>query len=74
MESQQETSVSIDEIGLFESELDKMVQDSNASKADTTPFGRQTKALLRKHASFYRHSYTTIIAQLLIPLVFIVGK
>lgn len=74
MESQQETSVSIDEIGLFSSELEKMVQYTNASKSDSTPFRRQTKALLRKHAAFYKHSYSSIIVQLIIPLVFIVGK
>lgn len=73
MESQQETSVKIDEIGHFQDELEKMVKTTQVNAKEETPFSAQFKALMRKHFAYYKRSYTTIIAQLFIPLLFIIG-
>lgn len=74
MESQKETSVSLEEIEASSQELMQLAEDTKKTTGRKTSFKRQADALARKHASFYKRSWTTLVIQLIIPLVFMLCK
>jgi ABC-type multidrug transport system ATPase subunit len=73
MESQKETSLSMEAIAASSKELAQLANSTAQTIGTKTPFKRQANALMRKHASFYKRSYSTLIVQLFIPVLFMLA-
>lgn len=73
MESQKETTVSLEEIEASSRELMELAQATAKTTGKKSNFKRQANALVRKHASFYKRSWTTLVVQIFIPILFMMG-